>query len=145
MIFSLKSEKLKSRLGGHRADITKVAYCRHNQLIASISHDLCYIYSEKSLVHLKTLKCSTSSFSDCAFGLNGGLFVTSFKDGTVLLWDPLEWDQKTSAVIATSPKVSIGSGFIVTVYDKNHIWLTDASKPNPIYQPLTQLWEGNII
>ena len=121
-------------------DVNKVAYCRQNQLIASISHDLCLIHAEKSLVHLKTLKCSTSFFADCAFGLNGGLLSTSFKDGTVLFWDPLEWEHRTSAVIATSPKVAIGNGFVVAVYDKNHLWLTDASKPNPIYQSLDQIW-----
>lgn len=61
-----------------------------------------------------------------------------------MLWDPIEWEHKTSAVIATAPKVAIGNGTVLAVYDNSKIWLTDASKQNPIYQQLDQFWEGTI-
>jgi WD40 repeat protein len=112
----------------------KLAYCRQNELIASISHDLCLIHSEKSLAHLKTLKCSTSSYVDVEFGLNGGVLASSFKDGSVLLWDPQEWSHRCTAVVASSPKVTVGPNFTLAVYDQRRLWMCDSSQPNPVYQ-----------
>ena len=70
--------------------------------------------------------------------------ATSFKDGSILLWDPIEWEHRTSAIVANSPKVAVGSGFFMATYDHKQLWLTDASQPNPIYQALNPFWEGNM-
>jgi WD40 repeat protein len=127
LVFSLKAGKLKSRVTGHLADVHKLAYCRQADQIASVSSEFCFIHAQKTLAHVKTIKCSTSSFVDCQFALTGSLFVTSFKDGSVLLWDPVSWNHRSSAVIERSPKVALGDGPVLAVYSSKKLWLCDTT------------------
>jgi WD40 repeat protein len=50
LVFSLKNEKLKKKLTGHRSQVTRIAYCRNTALIASLSHDQLLIFNESTLI-----------------------------------------------------------------------------------------------
>lgn len=88
LAFSLKTEKLKKKLTGHRTQVSKLAYCRNLGLIASLSHDQLIIVNESDFEREKMIKCSTSSFADCRFTLAGNVFATLFTDGSLYLWNP---------------------------------------------------------
>ena len=94
MAFSLKTGRLKKRLSGHTTQVYGLSYCRQKGLIGSLSHDLCIIFAEGTFCKEKTLKCSTSSFADCAFSLTGNVFVTVFADSSVILWNPLDFERR---------------------------------------------------
>ena len=128
LVFSLRAAKLKSRLTGHLADVKQLAYCRQNDLIASISNDYCLIHTQKSLTHIKTIKCSTSAFMDCQFALTGSQLFTSFKDGSILLWNPSDWTHRSSAVIAKSPRIASSDGTVLSAYTAHKLWLCDTTQ-----------------
>lgn len=130
----MKTGRLKKKLTGHTTQVFRLAYCRHTKLLASLSHDQCLLYSENTLSKDKTLKCSTSSFEDCAFSLSGNVLVTVFTDGSVFLWDPEDFSRRETALPHRNLNVIIDQSSKMAVYNKEIIALANISQQVIAYQ-----------
>lgn len=117
LVFSLRNEKLKKRLTGHRSQVTSMAYCRNTALFASLSHDQLLVFSEQTLNREKLLKCSTSSFADCAFSLSGNTLATAFTDGSIFLWETEDYSHRESGLAYRGLKVALNSGSEIAAYN----------------------------
>jgi WD40 repeat protein len=115
-------------VSGHRSQVTGVAYCRQSGLIASISHDQCLIHVESTLAKEKTLKCSTSSFTACGFSLSGNHLATTFKDGSVFLWNLGDYSHRDAALAQRQLKTTLNHNSILVVYNTKSILLADTSR-----------------
>ncbi len=98
LVFSLKSEKLKQKITGHRSEVLKLDYCRQNGLIGSISRGSCQIFHEDTMTRIKILKCETSSFLDIQFSPAGKYLFTCFEDSTIFKWDLSDYSYEQASL-----------------------------------------------
>ncbi len=111
-----------------------MTYCRNTGLFASLSHDQLLLFSEETLSREKLLKCSTSSFQDCAFSLSGNTLATVFADGSVFLWDTENYSHRKSGLAHRELKAAINDGSTLAVFNSERLFLADLSKEVVVYQ-----------
>jgi WD40 repeat protein len=121
-----------------------MTYCRNSGLFASLSHDQLLVFSEAALVREKLLKCSTSSFADCAFSLSGNTLATVFADGSIFLWDTEDYSHRESGLAYRGLRVALNAGSTVAVFNGEKLFLADLSKETVIYQEIDKFWKGQV-
>jgi hypothetical protein len=74
------------------------------------------------------LKCSTSTFADCAFSISGNTLGTLFADGSVFLWDTENYSHRESGLPYKGLKMALNAGSTLAVFNSDRLFLADLSK-----------------
>jgi WD40 repeat protein len=103
-------------------------------LIATLSHDQLIVIDEHTFEREKMLKCSTSTFTDCAFSLSGNVLATLFADGSLFLWNPDDYSHRESDLAQKGLRLTLDSSSTIAVFNADKLFLADISKEVITYQ-----------